>query len=145
MNKGKIISTISFLLILLWVYAAASKLINFDQSRTQMLEQVFPAGFSEILAYAVPLAELGTSALLIFPKTSTAGLNASLFLLIQFTIYIGLVMLNAFGQIPCSCGGIMEKMSWGQHLVFNLFFLFLTLIALFQISKGRRPMGKGIE
>lgn len=144
MNQGKIISTISFLLIFLWVYAAASKLINFDQSRTQMMEQVFPASFSEILTWAIPLTELGTAGLLVFPKTRTAGLNASLFLLIQFTVYILTVMLNIYGRIPCSCGGILEKMSWGQHLVFNLFFLFITLIALLQTSKERRLMGKGI-
>ncbi|WP_407637169.1 MauE/DoxX family redox-associated membrane protein [Daejeonella oryzae] len=70
------------------------------------------------------------------------GLNFSLFLLIQFTIYIILIMLNVFGRIPCSCGGILEEMSWGQHLVFNLFFLLLTIIAIIHNSKERRLMGK---
>jgi putative oxidoreductase len=138
-----ILSGIPSLLIFLWVYAALSKLINFEQSRNQMLQQVFPAGLSELLAWAVPVVELSTAGLLIFKKTQRAGLYISLFLLLHFTIYICVVMLNVFGRIPCSCGGILEKMSWGQHLVFNLFFLFLTLIALFQISEERRLMGKG--
>jgi putative oxidoreductase len=140
-----ILSGIPSLLIFLWAYAALSKLLNFEQSRNQMLQQVFPVGLAEILAWAVSVAELSTAGLLIFKKTQTAGLYISLFLLIQFTIYTGLVMLNAFGHIPCSCGGILEKMSWGQHLVFNLFFLFMTIIALLPSFRERGLMRKEVE
>jgi putative oxidoreductase len=130
------------MLILMWSYAAASKLLDFETSRSQMLNQVFPHFIGNILVWAVPLAELITAGLLLFIKTRTAGFYVSLILLLQFTIYISLLMLNVFGRIPCSCGGILEKMSWGQHLVFNLVFILLTLIALVFTSKERRLMGK---
>lgn len=156
--KATIIKSITFLLIGLWVYAAVSKLMDFDRGRSQMLNQVFPPRLGNILVWAVPISELLTAGLLTIKRTITAGLYSSLFLLFAFSLYIGLVMLNVFGRIPCSCGGILEKMSWAQHLVFNLFFLALTIGALFNLTKessiyepgnyqdlamGRRQNGKG--
>jgi len=32
--------------------------------------------------------------------------------------------------MPCGCGGVIEKMSWIQHLWFNLIFLALSIFAL---------------
>ena len=121
---------ISSLLILLWTYAALSKLIDFGHTRTQMLNQVFPASIAETLVWMVPASELAAACLLLLPKTRKAGLYLSLFLLLQFTLYIILVMTNIFGRVPCSCGGVISSMSWGQHLIFNLFFLALTLVAI---------------
>jgi len=128
--KANIKQFITFLLILLWVYAASSKLLNYEESRRQMLNQVFPNTIGMILVWAVPMVELITTGLLMFHRTRLAGLNASLFLLINFTIYIALIMTGGFGRIPCSCGGIIEEMTWGQHLVFNLSFIALTLVAI---------------
>jgi hypothetical protein len=44
----------------------------------------------------------------------------------MFSAYI--IAITQFSDyIPCSCGGILQKMSWNQHLVFN--FLFVSLAA----------------
>jgi putative oxidoreductase len=128
--KHIILKCIIFLLIMLWVYAALSKLLDFERGRSQMLNQVFPSRLGNILVWAVPIVELLTAGLLTIKRTALAGLYSSLFLLAAFSLYIGLVMTNVFGRIPCSCGGILEKMSWGQHLVFNLVFLLLTIVAV---------------
>ena len=140
--KQPLLSGINSLLILLWVYAAGSKLLDYKTSRQQMLNQVFPDFIGHILAWAVPLVELLAAGLLMSNRTLIAGLNLSLFLLLQFTIYISVVMTGLFGRIPCSCGGILEEMTWGQHLMFNLLFLILNLIALLYTIKERRLMGK---
>lgn len=126
----KYIHIISNLLIVLWVYAAVSKLIDYEHSRSQMLNQVFSARTANILVWAVPAAELITASLLLHAKTCFAGLWSSLLLLLSFTAYIGLIMNNVFGRIPCSCGGILDKMSWEQHLVFNMVFLLMTSTAI---------------
>ena len=128
--KHIILKCIMFLLIMLWMYAALSKLLDFERGRSQMLNQVFPYRLGTILVWAVPIVELLTAGLLTIKRTALAGLYSSLFLLAAFSLYIGLVMTNVFGRIPCSCGGILEKMSWGQHLVFNLVFLLLTIVAV---------------
>lgn len=125
-----LIQGISAILVFLWIYAALSKLLNYEQSRMQMLNQVFPKRISHLLVWAVPFTEMLAGGLLIFLKTRLAGLYASLLLLISFTVYIGLVMNNVFGRVPCSCGGILSKMTWEQHLVFNMVFLLMTATAI---------------
>jgi putative oxidoreductase len=129
--------TIVALLILLWIYAAFSKLLNYELSRSQMLSQIFPAKISEVLIWLVPATELLTAALLLFRQTIRAGLYVSLYLLATFTFYIGFIMTGLFGRIPCSCGGVLQEMTWIQHLFFNLFFMALTLVAIIYSSKDQ--------
>lgn len=112
-----------------------------------MLNQVFSKSIANILVWAVPFIELLAGGLLIFLKTRLAGLYASLLLLMSFTVYIGLVMINVFGRIPCSCGGILNHLNWEQHLTFNLAFMLLTSTAILfsALFKGRRGYGEGVE
>lgn len=121
---------ITSLLILLWVYAATSKLVDYETSRSQMLNQVFPVWMAEVLTWAVPAVELLTAGLLIYPRTIRAGLLASLFLLMQFTIYIAVVMTGIMGRVPCSCGGVLEALTWGQHLIFNIGCIVIAIAGL---------------
>lgn len=138
MKNTSLVTLISGFLILLWVYASVSKLVDFEYSRGQMLKQVFSNGISKVLAWAVPATELITAGLLFFDRTKLAGLYSSVLLLAAFTIYIALVMAKAFGWIPCSCGGILDKLSWAQHMIFNMVFILLTLLAIFFETRERR-------
>lgn len=142
--KSIVSAGIRFFLIFLWVYASVSKLADYERSRGEMLNQIFSVWLAEILVWAVPLAELSAAALLLFNKTRLYGLLLSSLLLLSFSVYIALVMLNVFNRLPCSCGGVLNNMSWGMHLLFNLFFLALALCGLFHDFKERRwPMGEG--
>ncbi|MBS1567215.1 MAG: hypothetical protein JST39_22720 [Bacteroidetes bacterium] len=42
-----------------------------------------------------------------------------------FTGYVA-VMLSLSYYLPCSCGGILQALSWQGHLVFNVFFTLLA-------------------
>lgn len=126
MKKHKITSLISALLILLWIYAALTKLLDYETARSQMRNQVFPLWLGNILAWAVPVTELVVAGLLIHPATRQKGVIASLLLMLGFTFYIVLVKLNYFAFVPCSCGGVISQLSWEEHLLFNLFFLILA-------------------
>jgi len=57
-------------------------------------------------------------------------LYASLILMMAFTIYTVTVLLHAFRYVPCSCGGVIKKLTWPQHLVFNLFFVAISLLGI---------------
>jgi hypothetical protein len=129
---------VTFLLILLWIYASISKLIDFHHFEAEMHNQAIPPIVQAFLIYGLPPVELIVAGLLIGDKTYVAGLLASLILLTIFTGYITLTILHFFSYVPCSCGGILEKMSWTTHLVFNLFFIFLTLTNLYIKLKERR-------
>ena len=120
----------SALLILLFVYAAASKLAAFGTFRVQLHLQPVPEGVADVLLYLLPAAELIAVGLLFFKRTVLAGLELSLALLLLFTCYIALAMLHYWSRTPCACGGILSHMTWRVHLVFNSFFIALNLIAI---------------
>jgi hypothetical protein len=46
-----------------------------------------------------------------------------------FTLYLGYMLLFTPNR-PCVCGGVIKTMSWDQHIVFNCFFILLSLIAI---------------
>ena len=131
-NKGKTFNYLStFSLVLLWVYAAISKLIDFDHFKHEMhIQMLFPI-VQILLIYFLPITELITALLLVFEETHLKGLYTSLVLMTLFTGYIILVLMHVFRHVPCSCGGILEHMSWFVHLFFNLFFLALILTTIF--------------
>jgi putative oxidoreductase len=120
----------SALLILLFCYAAGSKLMDFEDFRGQLYNQTFPHGMAGVLLYALPVTEIATVILLLFRRTSLAGLQLSLLLLLLFTGYIALVLLHFWDRVPCSCGGILSHMSWTAHLVFNCIFILITLAGI---------------
>lgn len=108
----------------------------------QMMNQIFPAAINKVLLWAVPVSELFTAGLLCVNRWRNSGLFVSCILLFLFSMYIILVMNHAFERIPCSCGGIISKLTWGQHLVFNLFFLALALAGFIISKKKGGDMGK---
>jgi putative oxidoreductase len=126
------------LLIMLFVYAAASKLLIFDAFGSQLHKQPFPSVFADVLQYVIPLSEILAVALLLSSRYLYAGLLLSFSLLLVFTGYIVLVLIHFWSSIPCPCGGILSHLSWSAHLVFNSFFIGLTLIGISIHFKERR-------
>jgi len=126
------------LLVLLFTYAALSKLLDYANFRVQMENQVFPAGINLALFYGLPPLELAAGLMLVLPHCSCAGRRLSLVLLAGFTAYVALVMLHFWHRVPCSCGGILGKLKWGPHLLLNVFFLLVTLASIYLERKERR-------
>jgi len=129
--KNQILELIYAMLVILWSYASVTKLSNMERSRLQMLNQIFPPWIAEVLAWLVPLTELLLAILLLFRGTRPKALFGSLFLLVAFSGYVGLVMTGIFGRIPCSCGGILTGMSYSVHLVFNLCYTAIAAAGLY--------------
>lgn len=123
-------NTIASLLAALFFYAAMSKLIEYEQSKSEMLNQVFPSKWAGIITWMVPATELIIAAALLLRQSQRAGLWAATLLLSAFSAYIAIVMTGIFGRIPCSCGGILKHMSYETHLLFNLFFVALGIIGI---------------
>ncbi len=142
MKKPSIILLLSIPLIILWSYTAISKVSDFPHFRTQMMKQVFSEGFAEALAYTLPLTELIVAGLLCFALTRIYGFISSAFLLLSFSIYIALILAGVFGKTPCSCGGVLSQLGWGEHLIFNLVFLALALLGVFLSFKKGGMMEK---
>jgi hypothetical protein len=128
----------TFLLILLWVYAALSKLADFQHFKKQMGKQALTPFVINVLIYALPPFELVLAALLSFKRSLLAGLYLSAITLLLFTGYVGLAIFGYFAHRPCSCGGILEHLSWTNHLLFNAFFVAINLNAIYLNKRKER-------
>ena len=127
--RSIVIEVISFLLVLLFVYAALSKLLDFENFQVQLGQSPLLNQFAGEISWAVPLFEIIAAILLSIPKFRNVGLLMSFTLMVLFTAYIYFI-LNYSPFVPCSCGGILEKMGWKEHFIFNCFFILLTVTAI---------------
>ena len=131
-----ILELICLLYILLFVYAAVSKLLDFENLQVQLGQSPLLSAFAGWFSWVVPIVELIIALLLVFPKFRLLGLYAAFGLMVMFTTYI-FIILNFSSFVPCSCGGILEKMTWNQHLVFNFFFILLGIWAILLQSQEK--------
>ena len=138
MKRKIIIEIISSLLILLFLYASVSKWLAFKLFIGEMNNQPFPNWMTPYLVWSIPFLEVLIVIGLIFEKTRLLAFYASMFLMLAFTIYTVAILLHAFKYIPCSCGGVIRKLTWPQHLFFNLFFVVISLVGIF--LKKREPV-----
>ncbi|MFH6960659.1 MauE/DoxX family redox-associated membrane protein [Flavobacterium aquidurense] len=116
---------VSFLYILLFVYAAISKLLDFENFQVQLGQSPLVSSFAGIVSWAVPVIELLIAGLLLFSSTRFLAMWSAFSLMTVFTAYI-FIILNYSPFVPCSCGGILEKMGWKEHLIFNIVFMILA-------------------
>ncbi|MGE6397949.1 MauE/DoxX family redox-associated membrane protein [Chryseobacterium scophthalmum] len=136
--KTRIIEFISYFFILLFCYAGISKLMDFENFQVQITESALLNRFSQFFPYTIIIAEFLIVGLLCYRNTRNKGIVGSLVLMLVFTGYIALI-LSTSDNLPCSCGGILEKMSWHQHLYFNIGCVILSVIALGLNLRYSRP------
>lgn len=129
-KQSIIVEFIAMLYVLLFVYATTSKLLDFDTFQVQLGQSPLLSAYAHWVAFGVPFLEFLIVFLLAFPKWRLLGLYAAFSLMVLFSTYI-VVILNFSSFVPCSCGGILENMSWTQHLVFNILFVVLSLIGIY--------------
>lgn len=124
------VKTVSYFFVLLFIYASVSKLLDFENFQVQLAQSPLISAYAEPISYAVIISELIIVAFLLVPTLRAIGLYLSFGIMVSFTLYIYLI-LNYSDFVPCSCGGILEKMSWNQHLIFNIVCVFLSAAAIF--------------
>lgn len=136
--KNYFIEAVSLFYILLFVYAAMSKILEFENFQAQLGQSSIIGAYAGIVSYSIIIIELLVSVMLVIPSLKLKGLYISFILMSLFTVYI-FIILNFTSNIPCSCGGILEKMTWKVHLVFNIISLMIAGLAiLFFDANGRR-------
>ena len=122
-------NTICTLYVLLLMYAAVSKLLDFENFRVQLGQSPLLSAFAGLLSWLVPVIEIILALMLIYRPWSAVGMYGALTMMVMFTAYIYFI-LNYSSYVPCSCGGILEKMGWEQHLIFNATFVVLATVAI---------------
>lgn len=130
-----------WILFLFWVLIASSKLVNFQDFRLEMLNQVFPREWVWFLLVFIPLTSLVAAWLVFRDQTLKAGFILSTILMVLYTGYVGLVLMRFFDRVPCSCGGVIKDLSWEEHFYFNLIFTAVAVIGwILTLNERREPM-----
>lgn len=137
--KTNAIYTVAILYILLFTYAAVSKLLDFQNFQVELGQSPLLTIFADALAYFIPTIEIIISIFLMMPKYRITAIYASCFLMFLFTVYIFLI-LNFTSYVPCSCGGVLENLGWHEHLIFNSAFVILGLLAIVLYSSVKHTI-----
>ncbi|MFA4867844.1 MAG: MauE/DoxX family redox-associated membrane protein [Pedobacter sp.] len=127
---------ICLLCLALFASAAYGKIADHETFVKGLSKVSVIGGAAVYLAWFVPIAEIIVCFLLLIPALSKWGLYGFLGLMTVFTGYI-LSMLFWAEKLPCHCNLIIEKLSWGQHLWFNVGFMALAVFA-FWLGKAKR-------
>jgi uncharacterized membrane protein YphA (DoxX/SURF4 family) len=128
-EKINFLDVIVFLFMLLFIYAATTKLLEYDLFRAQIGKSPLITKYAGILAWLVPGTEIVVAGMLFVPRLQLAGLYASFSLMFAFTGYIAFILWFS-PYVPCSCGGILSSMGWTEHLVFNILFTGLAVAGI---------------
>jgi len=143
--KEAIVDAISLLFIVLFMYAAVVKLIDYQKFVVQLGQSPMLTETASFVAWTIPSLELVTVVLLAIPKTRLAALYASFSLMSMFTTYI--ILASWFTDyVPCSCGGVLGSLGWTEHLVFNICFLVIGFIGILivEYAGGKQLVSKRI-
>jgi putative oxidoreductase len=128
-NRKVIIEVISALFILLFLYTAINKFFSFKSLTKVLPHYPIIGGIAPFVMWALPITEIAVSVMLFIPRYRLFGLYCSLVLLSAFTIYIG-YMFAFTPKLPCTCGGMLQALTWQQHLAFNIFAVMLSLAGI---------------
>lgn len=134
MKRQLYVEIICILFVLLFMYAATSKLTDYQKFKVQLGQSPMLTVFATWVAWLIPAIEITISVMLATNRWRLTGLYASLSLMVMFTAYI--IAITRYSEyVPCSCGGILEKMGWNEHLVFNSAFVILAVTGILLYSK----------
>lgn len=129
--------TIAFLFIILFIYAALSKLLDFENFNVQLSNSPVLTKIAGLTSWFIPATEILIAISLGFSRFRLGALYGSLTLMTIFTAYI-IAILQFSYTIPCSCGGVLQKLSWQDHLVFNTGFMVLAAAGILMYpGKGK--------
>lgn len=142
MKKAIVADIIVYLLILLFLYTGLSKLFAFHANFVFLQNAPIVQHFPTIAAISIPVIELLIAIALFIPRIQQLGLWAAFTLMAIFTAYVGWMLLYRHQiKLPCTCGGIIGKLPWRQHLLLNIAFTFSAGLAIWlrkttQLSKS---------
>jgi uncharacterized membrane protein YphA (DoxX/SURF4 family) len=140
-KRTTIIETITILNIILFLYTGISKLMDYSVFKEQLAESPILAWAAKPVALLLPWLEFAIVLMLIIPRWRLKGLYASFILMTLFTIYI-IALFSISTEMPCSCGGIMEELSWQQHIAFNIGFVLLNAWCIYLLKKEKDEIKK---
>jgi uncharacterized membrane protein YphA (DoxX/SURF4 family) len=118
MKKRTFIEIIALWFVILFLYTGISKLMDYPVFAEQIAMSPILEPVASWIAWMLPLSEFLAAILLFIPQWRRKGMYAAFLLMVFFTFYVGAILIYN-DHLPCSCGGVIELLSWKGHLVFN--------------------------
>jgi len=140
-KRTTIIEIITVLNIILFLYTGIAKIMDYSVFKEQLALSPILSWAANPVAILLPVVEFAIVLTLTIPRWRLKGLYASFIIMTLFTGYI-IALFSISTEMPCSCGGIMEELSWQQHIVFNGAFVLLNLGAIYLQKKEKKEFGK---
>lgn len=127
--KYLIFDFICALLLLLFLYTGINKIVEHHLFQYFLTRTPVLSGSAKWWSWVLPFSELFIALLLFIKSLRITGLYLSILLLFVFTVYLIYLVTN-FSDLPCNCGGVLNQLSWKQHIFFNISFLMLAVSAV---------------
>lgn len=140
-KRTTIIQIITVLNIILFLYSGISKMMEYSVFKEQLAVSPILGFIAKPVALLLPWVEFVVVMLLVIPRWRLKGLYACFSLMILFTAYI-IALFSISKEMPCTCGGILDLLSWQQHNVFNTAFIGLNLWAIILLKREKKELSK---
>jgi putative oxidoreductase len=127
------------LFIFLFTYTSVSKFLHIESFVATLRRSPLLNGNAVMIAWLIVFAEWIIVLLLLYHPLRFLGFIASLLIMFLFTIYIGYMIVST-PTLPCSCGGILQQLSWKNHLLLNTFLTILAGLGLYNEMKKLRSV-----
>lgn len=119
----------------IYFFSGVDKLLNFEKFVIQFARSPFaPSVFLTEFSVFIITIEILLCLMLFVEKLNKLALFGFFLLSSLFTVYIFLMLIYS-PHLPCSCGGIVEFLSWEQHLYLNIFLTISSFLAFLNIKK----------
>ena len=117
--------------MIMFVYAGIFKIADTKLFASQMSESpLIPQSIIPFLSIGLPVFELILAFSLTFEKYNSVSLILSFITMLFFSFYL-IMLVSLYEKVPCACGGILGKLGYTEHIIFNLFFLLISSISLY--------------
>jgi hypothetical protein len=127
----------AYFFALLFIYASISKLLEFENFQVQLAQSPLLSAYAGFISYAVIIFEVIITIVLCIKEIRLIGLYLSMGIMVSFTVYI-FIILNYSDFVPCSCGGILEKLGWTEHLIFNIICVLFAFVGINILEQQRQ-------
>jgi uncharacterized membrane protein YphA (DoxX/SURF4 family) len=137
MKRSTIIEIITVLNIILFLYTGIAKIMDYSVFKEQLAVSPILSWAAKPVAMLLPVVEFLIVLMLAIPRWRMKGLYSSFIIMVLFTVYI-VALFSVSKEMPCSCGGIIELLSWQQHIIFNSVFIALNAWAIWLLRKEKK-------
>ena len=133
--------TISLFFVLLRSYAAISKIIVFRNFRSQLGQSPGLEAYPGLVASGLIFLQLLAIGMICYRSYRLLGLWMTFGIVTVFTGYNGFILMGS-NNLPCTCIGLSEKMTWNGNLNINMGLMITARVGIISMKAGRSKMKK---